>query len=107
MRGVQSYRGLIEALTLDDDDGLVMEGISDASWRYPNGAITMETLTRKTCVDPDLWSTRSAIPRSAKPRPSLHVTKPGGNREVSRHLCQGNIRRHAVMMHLTGDGRRA
>ncbi len=36
--------------SLDVDDGLMLENISDNSWRYPNFTIEMETGTGKTYV---------------------------------------------------------
>lgn len=50
LRMVQSRNGLAESLMLENDDGLVMEGAGDESWRYPNFTIEMETGTGKTYV---------------------------------------------------------
>jgi len=50
LRTVQSNNGLDEAMLLECDDGLVMEGAGDESWRYPNFTIEMETGTGKTYV---------------------------------------------------------
>jgi type III restriction enzyme len=50
LRVVQANNGLPEAMMLDCDDGLVMEGAGDESWRYPNFTIEMETGTGKTYV---------------------------------------------------------
>src|SRR4051794_38118840 len=48
LRGVQSHNGLPEAMMLEHEDGLVMEGAGDESWRYPSFTIEMETGTGKT-----------------------------------------------------------
>jgi type III restriction enzyme len=50
LREVQKNNGLPEAMVLECDDGLVMEGAGDESWRYPNFTIEMETGTGKTYV---------------------------------------------------------
>lgn len=50
LRTVQANNGLDEAMMLECDDGLVMDGAGDESWRYPNFTIEMETGTGKTYV---------------------------------------------------------
>jgi type III restriction enzyme len=50
LRAVQDRNELPEALILECDDGMVMEGAGDESWRYPNFTIEMETGTGKTYV---------------------------------------------------------
>lgn len=50
LRVVQERNSIDEAIVLDCDDGLVMEGAGDESWRYPNFTIEMETGTGKTYV---------------------------------------------------------
>lgn len=50
LRAVQDRNKLAQAMLLDCDDGMVMEGAGDDSWRYPNFTIEMETGTGKTYV---------------------------------------------------------
>lgn len=47
---VQRINGLEESANLEYEDGLVLEGTGDESWRYPSYTIDMETGTGKTYV---------------------------------------------------------
>jgi type III restriction enzyme len=52
LRGIQKKNELVTDLigNLDVDDGMVLEGVGNESWRYPSFTVEMETGTGKTYV---------------------------------------------------------
>ncbi len=53
LRAVQEQNSIVQpslGLELEVDDGLVLQGAGDESWRYPSFTIEMETGTGKTYV---------------------------------------------------------
>ena len=50
LNAVRELNGLNPQMTLDVDDGFMLDGISIDSWRYPQFTIEMETGTGKTYV---------------------------------------------------------